>query len=215
MPPTTEHPFLEGKRYREEELGEMAVRAANWRYMAFGALGLAALALLGNLYQATLPRMVPHYVEVDTRSGSMRVVGPTPQQYDLRQETIKKELREFVEVLRRISTDLPLMHRQWTQLFHHVTPRGHKLLTAYMQERNPLAQKDPVAVEVLRILPQSSTQFDVRWEEKAYTAKGELKGITPYSGIFTWVREVPTTIDALTQNPSGILIDFFSLTKEP
>ena len=214
MPPTTEHPFLEGKRYREEELGEMAVQKANWRYMAFGALGLAALLGLGNLYQATLPRMIPHYVEVDTSSGNMRIVGPTPQQYDLRQETVKKELREFVEVLRRISTDLPLMQMQWTRLFHHVTPRGHKLLGAYATERNPLAQKDPVMVEVLRILPQSATTMDIRWIETTYSSKGEQKSIATYSGLFTWERQVPTTMDALAFNPSGILLHEWSWSKE-
>jgi type IV secretion system protein VirB5 len=214
MPPTREHPFLEGKRYREEELGEMAVRGANWRYMAFGALGLTALLGLGNLYQATMPHLTPFYVEVETMSGSMRVVGSAPQQYDLRQETVKKELREFVEVLRRISTDVPLMQMQWTRLFHHVTPRGHKLLAAYATEHNPLAQKDPVAVEVLQVLKQSEQTAYIRWQEVTYNAKGEQKNVITYSGLFTWERHVPATIDALTQNPSGILLHEWSWSKE-
>jgi type IV secretory pathway TrbF-like protein len=214
MPPTAEHPFLEGKRYRDDELGEMAVQKANWRYMAFGVLGLLALSILGNIYLGSLPKMVPAYVEVDTMTGGMRVVGPAPQEYDLRESTVKKELREFVEVLRRISTDVPLMQLHWTRLFHHVTPRGHKLLAAYATERNPLAQKDPVAVEVLRVLRQSEFTWDVRWQETTYSAKGEQKSSATYSGLFTWERQLPTTLDALTMNPSGILLDSWSWSKE-
>ena len=95
---TIETPAMRGKRLRADELGERVVIARNWRYLAYGLLLVQTLSLALIGYLASRPMLVPVYIEVETASGSARVLASGEQAYGLRQESVKKELREFVEV---------------------------------------------------------------------------------------------------------------------
>jgi type IV secretory pathway TrbF-like protein len=214
---TLETPAMAGKRHRADELGERTVIARSWRVHAYcgDALLLVALCVIGWL--AMQPKLVPVYIEVETASGRMRALGSGEQGYTLRQETIKKELREFVEVIRRVSPDKYLMQKQWKEVFTKVTPHGYRVLSAYASAMNPLAIEGEVRVEILRVLPQSERTYDIRWTETTHSDGGTQLEQATYSGLFTWVARDTTrsvSVEELTANPAGIYLDAWSWSKE-
>ena len=130
---TIETPAMRGKRLRADDWGargDCPQLALPGVWPAAGA-GVVARPIG---YLASRPTLVPVYIEVETASGSARVLTSGEYTYGLRQESVKKELREFVEVLRRVSPDKHLMQQQWKGLFQKVTPHAYRTLSLYAQE---------------------------------------------------------------------------------
>ena len=217
---TLETPAMRGKRLRADELGERVVIARNWRYLAYGLLLVQTLSLAVIGYLASRPMLVPVYIEVETASGSARVLARGEQEYGLRQESVKKELREFVQVLRRVSPDKHLMQQQWKALFQKVTPRAYRTLSLYAQQIDPLAVEGERRVEILRELAQTEQTYDIRWMETTYNADGALQERATYSGIFTWSQAPGHGQPACAgrryaPTPSGFWLEAWQWSKEP
>lgn len=214
---TLETPAMRGKRQRADELGERVMIARNWRYLAYALVLVQALALCLIGWLALQPKLVPVYIEVETASGRMQVLGSGEQGYTLRQETVKKELREFVETIRGVSPDKHLMQKRWKEVFTKVTPHGYRVLSAYASALNPLAIEGEVRVEILRILAQSERTYDIRWIETTYNDSGTQTARHTYSGLFTWVPRDPTkpvSVEELTANPAGMYLDAWPWSEE-
>jgi type IV secretion system protein VirB5 len=73
--PEPETPYQRAGQLWDERIGAARVQARNWRLMAFGGLGLAALTGAGLVWQSQQSRVVPYVVEVD-RLGEARAVAP-------------------------------------------------------------------------------------------------------------------------------------------
>ena len=214
---TLETPAMRGKRLRADELGERVVIARNWRYLAYGLLLVQALSLALIGYLASRPMLVPVYIEVETASGSARVLASGEQEYGLRQESVKKELREFVQVLRRVSPDKHLMQQQWKALFQKVTPHAYRTLSLYAQQINPLAIEGERRVEILRdwrrpSRPMTSAGWKPPTTRTAPSRSGPptvafLRGSGARPG-----RQQPGRLRA---NPLGILLEAWQWSKEP
>lgn len=213
---TIETPAMQGRLFRTDLLGEQRAIAHAWRLMAF-ALSVCLCAMIGVLWHLALqPRDVPVYIEVDTATGSMRVLAhgdDTP----VRAATIEQALRTFVAVLRRVSTDKALMQQDWKALFLRVTPRAFQTLSAYAIETNPLGRPGEVRVEILRVLRQSAQTYDLRWRESLVNEQGVLTESQTYSGLFTWALRQPggrISREERIANPAGIYLDTWSWSKE-
>ena len=152
--------------------------------------------------------LVPVYIEVETASGSARVLASGAQAYALRQESVKKELREFVEVVRRVSPDKHLMQQQWKALFQKVTPHAYRTLSLYAQEINPLAIQGERRVEILRVLAQTEQTYDIRWLEIMRQRGRRPPGARHLQWHFyveqAAARARPVSLDELRANPLGI-----------
>lgn len=212
---TVETPAMRGKRHRADELGDRVMIARNWRYATY----LIALALLGALgiiaFLVQRPRDIV-YIERDT-TGGMRVLATGDKPPALREETIKKELREFVQTIRRVHEAKTLMKEEWTQVFLKVTPRGYRTLAAYASAMNPLAIEGEIKVEILQVLQRDERAYDIRWKETVVNVSGTQAGQHTYRGLFTWVpRDAtkPVRLEVLTANPSGIEMDTWSWSEE-
>jgi|ERR1043166_354553 type IV secretion system protein VirB5 len=211
---TLDHHFYEGRKYRTDDLGDVLAHAAKSHGLVYGAGILLLCSILGNIYQGTLPHWKPYYIIEDSASGAMRVLGPAPEHYDPSQATIKRDLREFVETLRGISTDKALMRQRWTLAFGRVTSTGRKHLDEYFAQRKPLEQRAPILIEVLRLLPRTAHVWDVRWVEVVHNDKGERLTQETYSGLFTVEIREPRTEDQMQANPAGIWMQEWTWSKE-
>lgn len=206
--------FYEGRKHRADELGEFAVQRSNWRLAAFGGIAGMLLLSIGCLYLGAQPKLRPYYIEVDTCSGDARVVGEAPTSYTIRELTLKKHLRDFVQTVRGVSLDKPDMQRRLTEVFYQLTPKGKKLFEQFMTERNPMYQREPVLVEVTAVLLSTGATYDVRWMEKRYNDRMDLQATEVYRGLFTVVEQTPRGKDEMDHNPMGLFIDQFSWSRE-
>ena len=96
---------------------------------------------------------MPHIIEVD-RLGAASYHGPVGQaDYVPTDAVITYHLRRFIEDTREISSDLAVLKRNWLDAYTLLTPRGGRMLSAFVQkpENDPFrrAQDERVTVEVL------------------------------------------------------------------
>ncbi len=57
--------YLAARREWNERYGDYIAQANNWRLIAIAALGVAAVAVAGNVWQSSQSRVQPFIVEVD------------------------------------------------------------------------------------------------------------------------------------------------------
>lgn len=213
---TVETPAMRGKRHRADELGERVMIARNYRY----ALYLVALALIGALGIIGVLVQRPHdivYIERDVTTGGMQVLATGERPPTLREETIKKALREFVQTIRRVHEAKGLMEQEWREAFLKVTPRGHHVLSAYARAMDPFAIEGEIKVEVLQILARDERAYDIRWKETIVNKDGVQGEQHTYRGLFMWVpRDTtqPVSLQVLRANPSGVEFDTWEWSKE-
>jgi type IV secretory pathway TrbF-like protein len=211
---TLDHHFLEGRQYRADEIGEVIAHRNWWRLATFSALALAGVSMLGNIYLGSLPKQVPYPIRWDSASGDMH---PLAVAVHAGQEpvTMRLWLREFVSTLRGISTDKELMRQQWNRAMVRLTNEGKARLVAYEAQVKPLKQQEPVKVEILHMLRQTKSTWDVRWQEtRSHAGDGSTRTVKTYRGLFTFHQRTPRTQDELEYNPAGIFFHEWSWSDE-
>jgi type IV secretion system protein TrbF len=225
------NPFHAGRQYRSDELGDAVVTSAHWRWTVWVLIvGGILLGCSWSVREITRSPIKVLVLQID-ESGTTRIIGPLPDRYRMTEAVIKREVRTFVEALRRVLDDKVAMGMDWDEkqgLFARVTVDGRARLAQEMQARgNPLEQREPVLVEVLRILPkgpQGTRTFDVSWAEQHYSAplsggtpgetRRELLETSRWSGLFSYVERTPRTEAEFYANPTGIWLDQWSYSRE-
>ena len=84
-------PYQKAAQVWDERLGSARVQARNWRFMAFGALGLAIGLSFQIAVLSTTSRVTPYVVEVE-RDGGVRAVAPATLSYEPSDAQIAAEL---------------------------------------------------------------------------------------------------------------------------
>src|SRR3546814_7452468 len=89
-------PYQQAAQVWDERIGSARAQARNWRWMAFGCLGLSLLMVVGLLWQLGRSTVTPYVVEVD-RLGEVRAVGPALEAYR-RSEEHTSELQSLMRI---------------------------------------------------------------------------------------------------------------------
>ncbi|HEY5864781.1 MAG TPA: VirB8/TrbF family protein [Candidatus Tectomicrobia bacterium] len=211
---TLDHHFLEGRKYRADDIGEVIAQRNWWRIVAVGEMGVIGLAIVGLIYLGTLPKWTPFIIKWDSSTGELTPVGVHPRAGE-EPITLRLLLREFVITLRGISTDREVMRDQWKVAMKRVTKEGRARLVTYAETRKPLEQSDPISVEILHVLHTTGRTWQVRWEEKTYGGTtGQLVKQERLVGAFTYQHATPRTFDEITYNPGGVFFHEWSWSYE-
>jgi len=208
------------RRARQEwdrRMGAAVVQARSWRLATILALGLVGLSLIGTIYLGTLPKVVPHIVQID-RLGAPAYLGPVGQaarDWKPAEAAIKYHLRRFVTDTRTISSDLTVMKRAWTDAYALITPSAANRLNAYAQESNPMKRADTerVTVDIASVVQLSAESWQADWIEKTWDKEGSPGASSVWRGTFRVVVHLPDTEEALAANPIGLFVDEFHWSK--
>src|SRR5262245_29972151 len=116
------------RRYSIEDVHEERGEKNWWKYGVFVALGLGGILAVIILVLVLQRKEVPWVYQVEKGSGHVVSMGPMSGKWDPIDDTIKKCIREFVKVLRRISEDVEAMKDDWKAMEWRVTKGGRTLL---------------------------------------------------------------------------------------
>ena len=212
--PAPETPYARAAAVWDARLGSATAQAANWRLMAFGALGLAAVSLGGLLFQASRSTVTPYVVEVDAR-GEARAVGPATERYAPKDAEIAYTLAAFIRDVRSVSIDPVVVRENWLRAYDHATDKGAIALNDYARENDPFKDvgRRSVAVEVDSVVRASKESFELRWSEKSY-ANGVFEKRERFTAHLTIVLSPPRTADAVRKNPLGIYVHAINWSKD-
>lgn len=209
--------FNEAQRKYEGYIGNAVVRAANWRLIAFAAIGLSMLLGGGLIYAASRPAAVPYFVEVD-KTGAVGNIQRGKQDYRVSEKSIEYFVGQTVQKIRSVPKDAVQYRKSGDEAGYFITKNGAKKLEALMKEEHPLEDikaGKATDVEIIGIskVAGKNNIYQVRWREKKFE-ENELKEDYTMSGFVTVVLAQPKEESNLAVNPFGIYIDDISWSKE-
>jgi len=207
-------PYQKAVQVWDDRLGSARVQARNWRFMAFGSLGLAAGLALELAHLASTSRVTPYVVEIE-KDGGVRAVAPALETYDPSDAQIAVELARFIENVRGVSIDPVIVKQNWLKAYNYATDRAAQTLNDYARENDPFGKigTRSVTVEVTSVVRASPSSFQIRWREKAFE-NGAPAGVTSYTGVLTLVTKPPRDAATLRANPLGLYVNAINWSRE-
>jgi type IV secretory pathway TrbF-like protein len=162
-------PYQSAAQVWDERIGSARVQARNWRFMAFGCLGLALLMAGGLAWRSAQSIVTPYVIEVD-QAGQVRAVGEAATPYRPSDAQIAYHLgalhRSGALAVHRphrgaaeLARCLRLHDRQRRRGAQRLRPR-QRPVRAYRQGVGDGADQQRVRA--------SDTSFNVRWTETRF-----------------------------------------------
>jgi type IV secretion system protein TrbF len=207
-------PYQKAAQVWDERIGSARVQARNWRFMAFGCLGLVGGLALQLAVLSTTSRVTPYVVEVE-RGGTIRAVAPAVESYEPSDAQIAAELARFIEHVREVSIDPVVVKQNWLKAYDYATDRAAQTLNDYARENDPFAKigQRSVSVEITSVVRASPTSFQLRWREKSFE-NGSAAGEQSFTGVLTIVTKTPRDAATLRANPLGIYVNAINWSRE-
>lgn len=193
-------------------LGTAHAQASQWRWMALGLLAIIAILCMGLVYLGSQSKIVPYVVEIGGNGQIAGIHKATEKSYIPNQEITKYAIRNFIQSVRSLPSDPVVARSNLESAYHFLTQRGASILNALFAKDNPVAEfgKKTRSLHVDTILPISENTYQAEWSEIEYDSTGVRTNIQILHGVFTVVKETPTTEETIRKNPLGIYIDNFS-----
>lgn len=206
------NPYLRARQEWDDRMGAALARARNWRYAAFAALAVAALAVAGVDYIGAQSKIKPYVVVLDKMGNPLAMAqpatgGPIPQRITAAQ------IANWIWNARTVLSD-PTAEKT---LIRRVYAMAGSDTAAYLNDyfrKNPPFGGFTVDVTVRSVLPIGAATWQIAWDEQR-VKNGQAQPIEHWSATLT------TGVDAklaeqpqvLLTNPLGIYIKHLSWTQ--
>ena len=203
----------------ENQLLNISNALHTWKILAFICLGIAFLALSGNIYLSTRSTLIPYVIEVD-EAGNAKAINPAYQKnYEPKEEFLIYSLKEFVRNFRWISLDPVVQNSLYSKSMNLLTePMQEKLKEISLEENlsNLIQEKYTRDVQINSAIKVAGTKntYQIKWREILYSSSGDIILNKTLVGIFTISIEQPKTLQELDRNPLGVYIVDFHITTE-
>ncbi len=208
-------PYERAKLAWDQRIGSARVQAYNWRLIAFFALILLAISLMGNIYLGTQSKVIPFVVELKPNGEASVLGNATSLSVDSNEHAVKFFISRFIMLAREIPADAVLIKRNMERLFQLVSVQGKSLLAERFREQSPAKefQEKNRAIKISSTLAISPGVYQVDWFEAEYDKNGQKIAEYPMRGTFKIALLKPQSEEQLRENPLGIFVDYFSWTK--
>lgn len=210
----TESPYLRASQEWDRRIGGQAVQAHSWKLAAFGAMGVAALAIAGLVYEANTKTIATYVVPIDqyARPGRIELAG---RGYTPTTAELGYFLADWVVKTRSKSIDPIVIRDNWTSAYRFVAGGAIGQLNEYAKAHDPFANagQQAVSVEVISVLPRSPSTYQVQWRETTYD-QGATTSAVVWTGLFTTKIQPPKNEAELRANPLGVFITTFQWSRE-
>lgn len=209
-------PYQLAQEEWDNRIGSARVQAKNWRTAALGTIGLAAIAVVGLIYQSSKSQVVPYVVQVNSE-GIVQAAGPAKQvNYTPGENEIKFFLSQFVNHVRSLPMDPVVAKNSWLQAYQYLRQPAANTLNEIAQKEQPFSRigQETVAVQIVNVTSISKDTYQVRWNETNYNREGVTVGTRSMTGVFSIEFQPPTEEKKLMVNPLGLYIKQFSWSKD-
>jgi type IV secretion system protein VirB5 len=207
-------PYQKAAQVWDERLGSARVQARNWRFMAFGSLGLSLLLSGVVVWQAGKSSIIPYVVELEAEGTARAVKAATPN-YVPSDAQIAFHLANFIEKVRSLPIDPIIVRKNWLQAYDYATARAANTLNEYARENDPFSRigKQSVAIEVTSVVRASDRSFQIRWMERRYI-NGAIAATDRWTALVGVSINAPRNADTLRKNPLGIYVTSLNWSRE-
>lgn len=215
-----ENPYVNARRAWNDHVGSVITSRQTWQVVGILSLLIALGAVGGVIKIGSQSKFVPYVIEVDKLGGSHAYGAIRPSsKNDAR--VISSTIYNFITNARMVSPDGLLQKKAVLDVYAHLSPQDPA--TSKMNEwmngtpdSSPFkrAKKEMVSTDILSVLAQTPTTWQVDWTETTRDRKGVVLTppvtmralVTVYDGEITQ----STTEEQMRVNPLGIYISDFS-----
>jgi type IV secretory pathway TrbF-like protein len=213
LDPTSPHSavYMAARREWNERYGDYIAQANNWRLIAIAALGVAAVAVAGNVWQSAQSRVQPFVVEVNKLGDALAirragVASPIPV------SVIRAQLARYVQDVRAVSIDVQAERAFISEAYAMMDKNSAALpfLNAYFVDNDPFkrAATETVTAHVESVLPlPGGKTWRVEWREDTTARDGRLEFTKHWEATITVSITPPTTDAGVLVNPTGLFVE--------
>lgn len=200
------NPYLDARREWDERYGDALSRAYHWRLAALGALGLAAVAVLGIAYVGSRSKIEPYVVALDHLGDPIAMARPAGG--PVAQRIIEAQVANWVWEARTVLPGVVAQKALLARVYAMLGQPAAGIMNAWYQTHAPFSIDGvTVNVAITSVLPVSPHTWQVNWRETAFQ-NGEVRSTSAWKAQITTARD-PTLADtpqARLFNPLGLYI---------
>jgi type IV secretion system protein VirB5 len=211
-----ENAFNRARAEWNDRIGGNIQSARNWRLATFGALGVAALAICGLIYQSGKATVVPYYVRV-AENGQPFVVGAVPEKFSPSLNEVRWQLGTWLMWVRSAPLDPVVVKTNYGNALAFMRQGAANKLNEWAQGERRLKNigRETVEFELTAVTPISgSSSYQARWREVFRGSEGQPKEEQRWVATFDVDVQPPASSDAILRNPIGLFIKDFQWTRE-
>lgn len=190
-----------------------------WKIAFFISSILLILSLGITFYLTTRSSLIPYVIEVDA-TGNAKAINPAHQVNYIPTEAVKEYfLKEVIKNMRSVPRDRVLVGRNFSKNLFYLNNQMQNKYKGLIENEdltdmiNKKISRD-VNIHSLTRIAGTKNSYQIRWEEKFYSSEGINIDNEKLLGIFTLGLKQPATLEQMNNNPIGILVEDFSITKE-
>lgn len=199
-----------------ERYGTYIASARNWRYAAFGSLGIAFLAVGGLVMVKNDQRVVAFVIETNSDGGVTGVsemkAGAKPEQ-----KHIRAALNDWIVGARVVYVDAKAIDMVNKKTYAMTLPgsSAFQQLSDYHRVNQPYirAATETVDVRVESVLPLSDNTWRIEWVEVIRTRSGRETKQNRWQATATVEIRSPTSAAELVKNSFGVFVTNFSWSE--
>lgn len=211
---TTDTPYARARQEWDERLGTVRAQSRNWRLIAF-ACAIISILLLVILILVLELRQDRVYVAEVNHGGRVVNIAPLEKPYHPKKAQKEYFISHFIKLTRAIPLDPVVAKNNWLQAYNFLTRRSAKTFNKMMTQDNMTHAlgKKTREIKIKDINAMSNNTFQVDWIEETTKLQDNSQSKQHYSGVFTLVTKPPKTQKQILQNPLGIHIAHFNVSK--
>ena len=205
-----ENPYFSNRKGFADRLDAERANMASWKFITFFSNFITLIAVIGCIYAANLPSIVPFIFKEDG-SGGLTAMGIADQEMHVNKQIIANQIGAFLIGLREVPISVDIKKRYVTRVQMMSTQAlFHNILAKMLKESYTKAGTSEVLVTLKSIIPLSKNTWEIDWVEIGTNGNslGEYKAIL----AIELSKEFKNS-SALMYNPIGLVVTDININK--
>lgn len=205
-----ESPYLDNRKDWNEIVGKAKADANMWRMFGLINMFITLVSVLGMIYAAQLPDMVPFLFKEDA-SGGVTALGVPNQIMKVDNRIVANQLSLFVITLRQVPNSVEIRTKYVARVKAMSTAQlFHNTLAPMLKQEYATAGSGTVSVQITTVLPLDTNTWEVDWiEYKNGAPAGKFKATMNYTRNNAKYKDP----SELIWNPLDIIIKDFNVNQ--
>lgn len=211
--------YRRARREWDERFSYHAQSARHWRLVALVALIGMIICAGYAVWAGVMSRHKPYLVMVD-ELGRATAATEVRTEEDWPPKVIKRELLDFVSNFRSVPGDEYVLRANMRKVLKYTAPGlpADKMIRDIGLNKTigpfTVFKTRTVSVEVISVNYVSGMSWLVEWRETTRNRNtGAISGVGRFKGTFVLQRAAELSPEVITDNPLGVIVEYFDIQK--
>lgn len=205
-----DNPYFNNRKGFADRLDAERANTASWKFIAWFSNLITVIAVIGCIYAANLPDIVPFIFKEDG-SGGLTALGIANQEMHVNNQIIANQINLFLIGLREVPTSIEIKKRYVTRVQMMSTQAlFHDVLANMLKESYIKAGNSEVIVTLKSIIPIAKNTWELDWTETGTNGSnlGEYKATLSIE-----LSKEFKNSSTLIYNPIGLVVTDININK--